>query len=153
MVACATLAALRLVPSILRLSSGNERKRPRLLTVEGSFLPTLEEDLMKYFAIAVLAGAGGLFAQSANAADFYTTSEYTSPEQVQQVRLVCNESGRCYQTRSERRVIIHDDSYAYAPRDRYIEHRYRDRYDGPDAGVRFRAPGVSVGVGVDNDRW
>lgn len=108
---------------------------------------------MKYFAIAVLAGAGGLFAQSANAADFYSTSAATGPELVQQVRLVCSESGRCYRSRSERRVIIHDDSYAYAPRERYIERRYHDWDDGPRAGVRFHTPGVSVGVGVDDNRW
>jgi len=49
--------------------------------------------------------------------------------------------------------VIVRDSYAYQPRERYIEHRrYRD-YDEPRAGVGIRAPGVSVGVGVDSDRW
>ena len=51
------------------------------------------------------------------------------------------------------RVIIRD-SYGYVPRERYIERRtYRDYDDGPRGGIGFRAPGVSVGVGVDNDRW
>ena len=101
----------------------------------------------------LLAGAGALFVGSANASDFYTSSEYTNPDIVQQVRLVCNEDGRCYRTRGDRRVIV-QDSYNYAPRERYIERRtYRDWDDGPRSGIGFRAPGVSVGVGVGDDRW
>ena len=73
---------------------------------------------------------------------------------VEQVRLVCDDSGRCYHT------VDHDacypagygDSYNYAPRERYIERRgyYNDQ---PRHGIGFSAPGVSVGVGVGNDRW
>lgn len=108
---------------------------------------------MKRLAIGLLAGAGALLTGSANASDIYSTSEYTNPGLVQQVRMVCDEDGRCYRSRSESRVIVRD-SYAYAPRERYIERRYRDHdYDTPRAGVGIRAPGVSVGVGVDNDRW
>jgi hypothetical protein len=108
---------------------------------------------MRNVAIMLLAGAGALFAGSANAADIYTSSGYTNADLTQQVRLVCDDSGRCYRTRGGSRVIIRD-SYDYAPRERYIERRdYRDRDwdDGPHAGVGFRAPGVSVGVG--GDRW
>jgi hypothetical protein len=112
---------------------------------------------MRKLAIMLLAGSGALFAGSANAADFYTSGEYATPELQQQVRVVCNEDGRCYRTRGGGRVIIQDnyDSYNYAPRERYIERRsYRgDWDDGPRAGVGFRAPGVSVGVGVGDDRW
>ena len=107
---------------------------------------------MRTLAIALLVGAGALSAGSgAKASDIYATTEYgTSP--VQQVRLICDEDGRCYRTRGGSRVIVRD-SYDYAPRERYIERRtYRDWDDGPRAGVGFRAPGVSVGVGVD-DRW
>ncbi len=110
---------------------------------------------MRTLTIALLAGAGALFAGSANAADIYTTSEYANPDLslVQPVRMVCNEDGRCYRTRGGSRVIVRD-SYGYAPRERYIERRdYRDWDEGPRAGVGFRAPGVSVGVGVDNYRW
>jgi hypothetical protein len=104
-------------------------------------------------AIGLLAGAGALLTGSANASDIYTSSEYTNSDLIQQVRMVCDEDGRCYRTRGGSRVIVRD-SYAYAPRERYIEHRrYRDWDDGPRAGVGIRAPGVSVGVGVDNDRW
>ena len=111
---------------------------------------------MRTFAIALLAGVGALAAGSAaKASDFYTstTTEYAAPELVQQVRLICDEDGRCYRTRGGARVIVRD-SYAYAPRERYIERRhYRDWDDSPRAGVGIRAPGVSFGVGVGDDRW
>jgi hypothetical protein len=111
---------------------------------------------MRKLAIVLLAGGGALFAGSANAADIYTSGGYANPELVQQVRLVCDDSGRCYRSRGGSRVIIRDsrDAYDYAPRERYIERReYRDWDDRPRAGVGFRAPGVSVGVGVGDDRW
>jgi hypothetical protein len=111
--------------------------------------------MMRTLAIALLAGVGALsIGSAAKATDIYTTTEYGTPDLVQQVRLICDEDGRCYRTRSGSRVIVRD-SYGYAPRERYIERRtYRDRDwdDGPRAGVGIRAPGVSVGVGVD-DRW
>jgi hypothetical protein len=110
---------------------------------------------MRRIAITLLAGAGALFSVSAaNAYDVYTTSEYTNSDLLQPVRMVCDEDGNCYRTRGSRRVIIRD-SYNYVPRERYIErrHYYRDWDDGPRAGVGFRAPGVSVGVGVDSHRW
>jgi hypothetical protein len=105
---------------------------------------------MRTVTIALLAGVGALAAAgSAKASDFYTTSEYANPELVQQVRLVCDDMGRCYRTHGGARVIARD-SYNYMPRDRYYERRvYRDRDwdDGPRAGVGIRAPGVSVGIG------
>jgi hypothetical protein len=111
---------------------------------------------MKAFAIALLAGVGALSVGSAKASDIYTTSEYTNPDLVQQVRLVCDDAGNCYRSRGGTRVIVRDSYNSYQPRERYIERRtYRDRDwdDGPRAGVGFRSPGVSVGVGVGNDRW
>ena len=107
---------------------------------------------MRKLTIMLLAGAGILSAGGAKASDIYARGEYINPDLVQQVRMVCNEDGRCYRTRGGSRVII-QDSYNYAPRERYIERRsYRDWDDGPRAGVGFQAPGVSVGVGV-GDRW
>ena len=106
---------------------------------------------MRKIAIGLLAGAGALLTGSANASDVYTSSEYTNSDLIQQVRMVCDDNGRCYRTRGSSRVIVRD-SYAYAPRERYIERRhYHDWDDGPRVGIR--APGVSVGVGVGNDRW
>jgi hypothetical protein len=109
---------------------------------------TNKEYQMKKLTIGFLAGSAVLLASSANAADFYTSSDL-----VQQVRVICNEDGQCYRTQGGRRVIV-EDSYNYRPRERYIERRgYHDWDDGPHAGVGFRAPGVSVGVGVGGDRW
>jgi len=106
---------------------------------------------MRKLAVTLLAGAGALFAGGANATDIYRSGEYVNPDLVQQVRTVCDEDGRCYRTRGGKRVVI-QDSYNYAPRERYIERRtYRDWDDGPRGGVGFRAPGVSVGIG--GDRW
>jgi hypothetical protein len=108
---------------------------------------------MRKIAIGLLAGAGALLTGSANASDVYTSSEYTNSDLIQQVRMVCDDNGRCYRTRGGSRVVVRDSYNYYAPRERYIEQRrYRD-YDEPRAGVGIRAPGVSVGIGVDNDRW
>jgi hypothetical protein len=105
---------------------------------------------MRTLTIALLAGVAALAAAgSAKASDLYVSSEYANPELVQQVRLVCDEAGRCYRTHGGARVIVRD-SYDYMPRDRYYERRvYRDRDwdDGPRGGVGIRAPGVSVGIG------
>ena len=107
---------------------------------------------MRNFTIALLAGVGALaMASGAKAADIYTTSEYTSPDLIQQVRLVCDDAGNCYRTRGGARVIVRD-SYNAVPRERYYERRsHRDWDDGPRGGVGIRAPGVSIGVG--GDRW
>ena len=108
---------------------------------------------MKTLAIALLAGAAALSAGSARGSDIYVSDGYANPDLVQQVRLVCDDAGRCYRTRGGARVVVRD-SYNYVPRDRYYERRtYRDYDDGPRAGVGIRTPGVSVGVGVGSDRW
>ena len=112
---------------------------------------------MRKISIALLAGAGVLFANSAMAAEVFTNDvTYLGMNQlnVEQVRLVCDDAGRCYRSRGSRRVVIQQsyDSYNYAPRERYIERRgYYD--DHPRSGIGFGAPGVSIGVGVGNGRW
>jgi hypothetical protein len=110
---------------------------------------------MKKIAIILLAGSGALLAHSAMAADISRmgpSSIGISEPGIEQVRLVCDEFGRCYRTRP-RPVIIDRDVYDYGPRERYIERRYYD--DGPRVGVygaaRFGAPGISIGV--DDGRW
>ncbi|MBO4226473.1 hypothetical protein [Bradyrhizobium neotropicale] len=114
---------------------------------------------MKTFAIALLAGVGALsVASAAKATDIYSysTTEYGNPDMVQQVRMVCDDDGRCYRTHGGSRAIVRD-SYNYMPRERYIErreYRGRDYYDdGPRAGVGIRTPGGTVGIGVGDDRW
>ncbi|WIW45984.1 hypothetical protein ML401_31835 [Bradyrhizobium sp. 62B] len=100
---------------------------------------------MRIFTI-LAAAAGTLMVTAASAAPL-TLSTSSAPESnLQNVRMVCNEDGRCWRERSERRVIIREgrDAYGYAPRERYIERRgYEER-----SGVGFRAPGVSVGIGT-----
>ena len=113
---------------------------------------------MKTFLIAVAVGTTALVTSQARAADtLRTTTEFYADEApvVENVRMVCNEFGRCW-NEPRRRTVIIDDSYN-APRERYIERRYYNdrRYydDRPAAGVGIHAPGVSVGVGVGGDRW
>ena len=99
---------------------------------------------MQKLAIALMAGAGALFATAASAAPLSSGMTILPDSNIEQVRMVCNENGRCWRERGERRVIIRD-SYGYAPRERYYERRgYEDR-----GGIGFRAPGVSVGIGTD----
>jgi hypothetical protein len=71
---------------------------------------------------------------------------------VENVRMVCDEFGRCYRTRGGRRVIVersygYGDSYNYYPRDRYYGHP--GYYDGgPRVGIGVGPGGVGFGVGV-----
>jgi hypothetical protein len=77
---------------------------------------------------------------------------------LENVRMVCDDYGRCYRTRSGRRVVIqqeYGDSYDYVPRERYIERRgyYGGGYDnGPSVGIGVGPGGVGFGVGV-GPRW
>ena len=102
---------------------------------------------MKNLAIYLAAGAGTLILTAASAAPLSADVSVAPESNIQNVRMVCNEDGRCWRERGERRVIIRDpgDSYGYAPRGRYIERRgYEER-----GGIGFSAPGVSVGIGTD----
>ena len=103
---------------------------------------------MKKFAISLAAGASALFATAAFAAPLSNGMTSLPDGNVEQVSMVCNENGRCWRERGQRRVIIRD-SYGYAPRERYIERRgYDDR-----GGIGIRAPGVSVGIGTNRCEW
>ncbi len=105
---------------------------------------------MRYFTVALLAGAGALLASSAIAAPVTNgISGAKTGSDIEHVRMVCDEYGRCYRTRGARRVVIQDDSYAYAPRREYRERGYYN--EGP--GVGIYAPGVGIGIGVGRDRW
>ena len=107
---------------------------------------------MNILSISLAAGASVFFMTAASAAPLSAGASIAPESNIQNVRMVCNESGRCWREGRERRVIIRepDDSYAYAPRERYIERR---GYEGRDyeerGGIGFRAPGVSVGIGTD----
>jgi hypothetical protein len=103
-------------------------------------------DIMKNLAIYLAAGAGTLILTAASAAPLSPNASVAPESNIQNVRMVCNEDGRCWRERGERRVIVREsrDSYGYAPRERYIERRgYEER-----GGIGIRAPGVSVGIGA-----
>jgi hypothetical protein len=103
---------------------------------------------MKVFTITLAAAASTLLVTAASAAPLSASVSVAPESNIQNVRMVCNEDGRCWRERGERRVIIREegrDAYGYAPRERYIERRGYD--DG--GGIGFRAPGVSVGIGTD----
>jgi len=100
---------------------------------------------MNKLAISLAVGASALFVTAATAAPLSRGAATLPDNGIQTIRRVCDEDGRCWRERGERRVIIRDESYA--PRERYIERR---GYRGDDGGgIGFRAPGVSVGIGTD----
>ena len=105
--------------------------------------------MMNKLAVSLLAGAAALVAgSSAQAAPLNPVAPVLDND-IQNVRMVCNEWGRCWRERGKRRVIIERDSYNYyGPRHRY---RHRHRHHGP--GVQFNAPGVSIGIGSGHHRW
>jgi hypothetical protein len=106
---------------------------------------------MNRLAISLAIGASALFATAASAAPLSADKSVGPESNIQNVRMVCDENGRCWRQRDEGRVIIREpnDSYGYAPRERYIERRGYD--DERGGGIGFRAPGVSIGIG--NDRY
>jgi hypothetical protein len=97
---------------------------------------------MKRLAISLIAGAGALFVTAASAAPLANGLTAMPDSNIEQVRMVCNENGRCWRERGERQVIVRD-SYNYAPRERYYGRGYEDR-----GAVGIRAPGVSIGIGT-----
>ena len=102
---------------------------------------------MKAFTMTLAAAAGTLLVTAASAAPLSASVSIAPESNIQNVRMVCNEDGRCWRERGERHVIMRDgrDAYGYAPRERYIERRgYEDR-----GGIGFSAPGVSVEIGTD----
>jgi hypothetical protein len=112
----------------------------------------LQEDktMLKFSITVIVAGAGIFAASSVNAANISTVYAGPNDSLIEQVRTVCDDRGRCYRTHGGRRVIV-EDSYNYAPRERYYGQRTYREYDAPRAGIGIDAPGVSVGVGTG--RW
>jgi len=111
---------------------------------------------MKNAVIFLALGAGALFASGANAAPLPAGLTTLPGNGLENVRLVCDDYGRCYRTRGARRVIVEPEygySYNYAPR--YIERRgYYDGgyYDGPSVGIGVGPGGVGIGFGA-GPRW
>jgi hypothetical protein len=114
---------------------------------------------MKNVVISVAIGLGAMLSSGANAAPLSASPAMTPDNGIENVRMVCDELGRCYRTHGGRRVVIQQEyggSYDYAPRDRYIERRgyYDGGYynGGPGVGVGVGPAGVGVGIGV-GPRW
>ena len=114
---------------------------------------------MKNVVVSLAIGAGALFASAAYAAPLSNGLSTLPDNGIENVRLVCDEYGRCYRTRGGRRVVIqqeYGDSYNYAPRARYIERRgyYDGGYynDGPSVGIGVGPGGVGIGFAA-GPRW
>src|SRR5260370_7923254 len=86
---------------------------------------------MNKIAISFAVGATALLAPAATAAPLTAARSVAQDSNIQNVRMVCDENGRCWRERRDQRVIIGDprDSYGYdAPRERHIQRRaYEER--------------------------
>jgi hypothetical protein len=105
---------------------------------------------MNKFLISLMAGAGVLAATSAQAAPLSPVAPVID-NGIENVRMVCDQFGRCWRERGPR--YVYRDSYNYyGPRHHHHHHRrhhYQGHHNGP--GVQFNAPGVSFGIG--GGRW
>jgi hypothetical protein len=98
--------------------------------------------------ILLIAAAGALLATSASAAPLMNQNLAISPSSLtENVRLVCNEYGRCYRTRGPRYVQRRDygDPYAYGRRT-YVEPSY-------GYSERGYGGGPSIGFSFGGGRW
>ncbi len=74
---------------------------------------------MKNFVIYLAAGASALLMTAASAAPLSPNPSVAPESDIQNVRMVCNESGRCWRERGERRVIIHEHRDSAIPAKAY----------------------------------
>jgi hypothetical protein len=111
---------------------------------------------MNKFIIATAFGASALLATAVSAAPLSNGITAMPDNGIEKVRMVCDESGRCWRQRGQRRVVVQDSYNYYVPRERYIERRsyYNDGYynSGPSVGIGVGPGGVGVGFGV-GPRW
>jgi hypothetical protein len=114
---------------------------------------------MKNMVISLALGAGAIFASStADAAPLTKSLAMLPNDNIENVRLVCDQYGRCYRTRGGRRVIIEEgygDGYApgyYGGPRYYGGPGYYGGGYGPSVGVGVGPGGVGVGFGV-GPRW
>jgi hypothetical protein len=93
-------------------------------------------------------GAAALFTTGATAAPLNNGLIVMPDRGIENVRVVCNEYGRCWE-RGGRRVVIQEN---YGPR-YYQRPGYYDRgyyNSGPSVGIGVGPVGVGIGVGP---RW
>jgi hypothetical protein len=103
---------------------------------------------MKALTLTLAAAASTLIAAAASAAPLSAAVSVVPESHIQQVRMVCNEDGRCWRENHDRHVVVREE-HRYGPRERHIERRDRD--DRGEIGIR--APGVSVGIGTGTGRY
>ena len=96
---------------------------------------------MNKFIISIALGASALFATAASAAPLSHGVAVIPDNGIENVRMICNEDGRCWRERGQRRVII-DNLYNYAPRERYMTGA-----DIPIAGTTTTVQASEIGVG------
>ncbi|MET0221319.1 MAG: hypothetical protein ABW213_11740 [Tardiphaga sp.] len=106
-------------------------------------MKTLKITLLTAAASALLITAASAAPLAAGSSGLAASAALDS--NIQQVRMVCNDRGRCWREHSERRVIREERDYG--PRERMGR-----GYDDRGGGVGIRAPGVSVGIG-GGDRY
>lgn len=113
---------------------------------------------MTNMMVALTVGVGAVLSSGAKAAPLSIGPSMLPDNGIENVRMACDNYGRCYRTRGGRRVVIqqeYGDSYDRVPRERYIERRGYDGggYDnGPNVGIGVGPGGFGVGVGV-GPRW
>ena len=109
---------------------------------------------MSKLIIALVAGTSALFASSAIAAPLNPTTARID-NGIENVRMVCDQRGRCWEERRSRRVVIQRESYGYdRGYERRRHHRHHHSHGQPDRpAVGIQVPGVSIGVGSGGGRW
>jgi hypothetical protein len=103
---------------------------------------------MNKLAASLAVGAATLFVSTADAAPLMPVAPAID-NGVENVRLVCNEWGRCWRVRGPR--YGYRGSYGYYAPD--YGYGYRRPYYHRRPGVYFGAPGVSFGFGVGPRYW
>ena len=98
---------------------------------------------MKNLAILLAVGASAFSVTAASAAPLSADVSLQPDSNIQNVRMVCNENGRCWRERGERRVIIREPRESYG----YERRRHMGYDDERSDGIGIRVPGVSVGIG------
>ena len=107
---------------------------------------------MKNMVISLALGAGAILASSAaaDAAPLTKGLAMLPNDNIENVRLVCDQAGRCYRTRGGRRVIYGGGYGGGYDRGYYGGPGYYGGGYGPSVGVGIGPVGVGVGVGP---RW
>lgn len=102
--------------------------------------------------IALGAFSAILMASAASAAPLApTTLEATASAGIEQVRVVCDQVGRCFRTRGPRYIQRY-----YGDDDGYVVRRSYDYYDRPgyyDRGYGYYGGGPSIGFSFGTRGW